>query len=268
MAVVKANYVKRGIGDRGRAKRTVRYITHRRDRDGEKITRQLFGFDGALTKEQVYRMIDEAQKGTIFYRFIISPNPSKEDRFKDLSLTDITIDTMIKLEERIGRQIQFAAAIHADHTQIRHIHVLALVKGRRLTREDFQTLRQEATENALFQRQMLDRARPYQEQEVKRIRRQARGHSFSSAPKTQGPTPSSAGHRLPNREYSEPPKLFASYSCPICPYHETLVSTNRLSLEPHRCPYCGVKLRLDRESALSQNLRRGKEGGLSLSLAP
>ena len=68
MAIVKANYVKRGKGERGRAKATIRYITHRRDRDGHTVTRELFGYDGALTKAQTYRMIDEARRGTIFYR--------------------------------------------------------------------------------------------------------------------------------------------------------------------------------------------------------
>jgi hypothetical protein len=84
MAVVKANYVKRGKGERGRAKATIRYIQHRRDRDGERVSRTLFGFDGELTREQAYRMIDEAQKGTIFYRFVLSPDPKREDRYKTL----------------------------------------------------------------------------------------------------------------------------------------------------------------------------------------
>lgn len=75
MAVVKANYVKRGRGDRGRAKSTIRYITHRRTRDNRKVTRALFGFDGQLSKEQAYQMIDEAPKGTTFYRFVISRTP-------------------------------------------------------------------------------------------------------------------------------------------------------------------------------------------------
>ena len=44
MAVVKANYVKRGKGEKGRAKATIRYITHRRDRDGHTVTRALFGY--------------------------------------------------------------------------------------------------------------------------------------------------------------------------------------------------------------------------------
>jgi hypothetical protein len=71
MAIVKANYVKRGKGEKERTKATIRYITHRRDRDGHTVTRELFGYDGALTKEQTYRMIDEARRGTIFYRIVL-----------------------------------------------------------------------------------------------------------------------------------------------------------------------------------------------------
>ncbi len=159
MAVVKANYVKRGEGDRGRAKATIRYIQHRRDREGERVTRTLFGYDGALTKEQAYRMIDDAQKGTFFYRIVVSPAPKQEDRYKDLDLTDITLHTMLALEERFGKQIQFVAAMHDDHSPHRHVHTLVLVHGVRLTREDFQALRHEATERALFQRRLRDRTR-------------------------------------------------------------------------------------------------------------
>jgi hypothetical protein len=49
MAIVKSNYVKRGKGEKGRAKATIRYIQHRRDRDGERVNRTLFGYDGTLT---------------------------------------------------------------------------------------------------------------------------------------------------------------------------------------------------------------------------
>src|SRR5947199_7612216 len=157
MAVVKANYVKRGKGERGRAKATIRYIQHRRDRDGQKVTRTLFGYDGTLTREQAYKMIDDAQKGTIFYRFVLSPDPAREDRYKDLDLSEITIHTMLALEERLGKQVQFVATLHDDHSPHRHVHTLALVQGARLTREDFQALRHEATEQALSQRRLRDR---------------------------------------------------------------------------------------------------------------
>jgi hypothetical protein len=132
MAVIKANYVKRGKGDRGRAKATIRYITHRRDRDDHTVTRTLFGYDGELSKAQAYHMIDEAGRGTIFYRIVISPAPKREDRFRDLNLTDLTIHTILALEERIGKQIQFVATIHDDHSPHRHVHTLVLVQGARL----------------------------------------------------------------------------------------------------------------------------------------
>src|SRR6266700_2217743 len=83
MAIVKNNYVKRGAGERTRAKATIRYIEHRRGKDGEKITRPLFGSDGVMGRYEAYRMIDEAEKGSIFFRFIMSPDPNREDTAKD-----------------------------------------------------------------------------------------------------------------------------------------------------------------------------------------
>src|SRR5438067_4146589 len=159
MAIVKSNYVKRGKGEKGRAKATIRYIQHRRDKEGKRVTRTLFGYDGALSREQAYNVIDEApQKGTLFYRIVISTAPAREDHYKDLDSSDITIHTMLALEERLGKQIQFVAALHDDHSPHRHVHTLVLVQ-RKLTREDFLALRQEATERALFQRRLRDRTR-------------------------------------------------------------------------------------------------------------
>src|SRR3954451_16584654 len=119
MAIVKANYVKRGRTAAARVKATVRYITHRPGREGEKSSRALFGWDGELSKEQVYRMIDSAPRGTIFYRIVVSPDPRAEDRYRDLTLPELTADTLLALEERLGRPVQFAAAVHADHSPAR-----------------------------------------------------------------------------------------------------------------------------------------------------
>jgi hypothetical protein len=69
---------------------------HRRDREGHKVTRDLFGFDGFVSKETAYRMIDEApKKGRYYYRVILSPDPRREDRYKDLDLRHLTIATML-----------------------------------------------------------------------------------------------------------------------------------------------------------------------------
>src|SRR5687767_8061527 len=242
MAIVKANYVKRGKGERGRAKATIRYITHRRDRDGHTVTRELFGYDGALTKEQTYRMIDEARRGTIFYRIVLSPAPKQEDRYKDLNLRDLTLDTMVKLEERLGKPVQFVATLHDDHAPHRHVHTLVLVQGKRLTREDFQALRLEATERALSQRRLLDRIRG---RRLQRTRSRTNRH----------PTRQAGRSRL---QRGAPP--CQSYTCFLCGYHQALPA----SPQGYRCPACGLKMRRDRSDRFS--LPRRKERGWGLEL--
>jgi hypothetical protein len=159
MAIVKATYTKNSAG----AKASIRYIEHRPGKDGEKITRTLFGWDGAMGRHQAYRMIDAAEKGSIFFRFVISPDPKQEDTGKDLYLREITEKTMLNLEERLQKQVHFVAAEHNDHAPHRHVHILAVVQGR-LNLQDFQSLRQTATEQALFQRHERDLQQSHKEQ--------------------------------------------------------------------------------------------------------
>jgi hypothetical protein len=121
-----------------------------------------------MERLQAYEMIDEAGKGTVFFRIIINPDPATEDTHKDLSLPEITGKTMQTLQERVGSDVPYIAATHADHTPLHHVHILALVKGR-LGKEDFQALRQTATHAALQQRKERDLA---QEQQQKGAERQ------------------------------------------------------------------------------------------------
>ncbi len=80
MAVVYSTFTKSG----GLAKANIRYIQHRAGKDGQKITRTLFGFDGVIERKEAYEMIDEALKGTHFYRISLNPDPEREDRGNDL----------------------------------------------------------------------------------------------------------------------------------------------------------------------------------------
>ncbi len=162
MAIVKATYTKSGAG----AKASIRYIEHRPGKDGAKTTRSLFGTDGLLGRWQAYSMVDGAEKGSVFFRFVISPDPKQEDSGKDLFLREITEKTMQSLEDRLHKQISWVAAEHNDHAPHRHVHVVAVVLGR-LQVQDFQALRQTATEAALFQRKERDQAREQKQRERK-----------------------------------------------------------------------------------------------------
>ncbi len=140
-------------------------------KENERHTRSLFGSDGLMGRRDAYRMIEEAEQGSVFFRIIISPDPNGEDKGKDLRLWEITEHTMQKLEERIHKQVSWAASEHNDHTPNRHVHVLAVVAGR-LNSQDFQSLRQAATQACLAQRQELDLAQTQREQEREEVERE------------------------------------------------------------------------------------------------
>jgi hypothetical protein len=156
MAIVKASYTK----SRGGAKASIRYIAHRPGKEGAEITRNLFGIDGLMGREQAYRLIDEAEEGSLFYRFILSPDPKLEDTRRDLHLREVTEKTMQKLRERLKQEVHWVAAEHDDHAPNRHVHVVAVVK-RRLYPQHFEAMRLRATEAALFQRKERDLAREH-----------------------------------------------------------------------------------------------------------
>ena len=141
---------------KGSAKANIKYIQHRPGKDGTKITRTLFGWDGAMGRYEAYHMIDEAEAGSSYFRIKISPDPNTEDTKRDLSLREVTETIMQTFEERIRRAVQWVAAEHDDHTPKRHVHVLAMARGR-LNREDLQAIIQKATQACLEQRRELDR---------------------------------------------------------------------------------------------------------------
>lgn len=148
--VIKLNFVKHF--QKQKIKATIRYNSHRRGRDGEKMSRQNFGWDRELENDEIYQMIDAAPKGTNFFRFKINPDPKTENPAKNLDLRDLTIKFMLKLEELKGRKIQFIAAVHNqfDHTDRPHIHAVVLLKGK-ITRKNLQDLRQAGRALALKQ---------------------------------------------------------------------------------------------------------------------
>lgn len=153
MTIVKATYTKK----KAAAKACIRYIAHRRGKDGAKISRILFNSDGALGRWQAYEIIEQAKKGSIFFRFVISPDPEREDSEKDLFLREVTALTMDELQERLKKPVLWVAAEHNDHAPHRHIHVVAVVPGR-LQVQDFQLMRQTATSACLDQRRERDLA--------------------------------------------------------------------------------------------------------------
>ena len=65
MAIMKAKFCRSDAGTRAGAKAHIRYIEHRPGKEGAKINRTLFNSDGVLGRWQAYRLIDEAEKGSV-----------------------------------------------------------------------------------------------------------------------------------------------------------------------------------------------------------
>src|SRR5215211_6069357 len=155
MAIMKTNYVFKDKNERKVAKQFIRYIEHRPGKDNERTSRTLFGEEGAMGRWEAFRYVDEAPKGRYFYRIVINPDPQKEDTHRDLPLRELISATMQTLQEMRDTPITWVAAIHDDHTDKRHIHALAVVKGR-LKTEEIEALRDAATAEAVLQREARD----------------------------------------------------------------------------------------------------------------
>src|SRR5688572_5278839 len=155
MAIVKARYVR----SKPRIKAHLRYITHRKAFEGERITRPLFGRDGALSKQQIYDMTDNARRGAVFHKFVINLHPVKEDTRKDLNLWELTRNTLEQIKTPFGDSVPFVATIHDDHTALRHVHGFFIVDGR-LSKEEFVKIKgrwKVASAEVRRQRNRLDR---------------------------------------------------------------------------------------------------------------
>ena len=112
-------------------------------------------------------MIDDAQKDSIFFRFVVSPNVTEEDTRRDLDLRALTEETMSTLSAKFKpkqKVVQWVAAVHDDHTDKRHVHILAVVPGR-VNEYDLTRMITKATTASAEQRKALDRHVAQQQQQ-------------------------------------------------------------------------------------------------------
>lgn len=104
------------------------------------MTRDIFTNIGETDKSKFFEQVKNAGRGTSFFKFMISPDPKGEDSLKDLDLRHITRRMIRRMEKAVGRSLFFVAAVHnADHTSIRHVHGIFLVRGR-LSKRHFNAL--------------------------------------------------------------------------------------------------------------------------------
>jgi hypothetical protein len=255
MAVVRANYVKRGKPGRATAKANIRYIQERPGRDKEKLTRTLFGAADSMGRYEAYQFINDAPKGTYFYRLKLSPDPATEDTKRDLHMQKLTRQMMHNLEKRLKTAIPWAGALHDDHTDKRHVHILAAIP-RRLQKYELEALIKEATANCREQRRNLDFGKE------RALWRNAARHARTTY---QTMKMGKRLHLKTDRQAQKSPlihgegrtaKVHTTCTCPRCHFPQ---SHDRHGM--HNCVSCGWALHKKPELALQ---RKGREWERSL----
>jgi hypothetical protein len=268
MAITKVSYTRSKPG----AKASLDYYTHRPNREGELQTRELFGRDGPLSKRHGYLLIDRAGGDTVFLRIALSPDPNLEDGAKDLNLRELTEQTIARLQKRLKQKlIQYIAIEHADQTEIRHTHIIALVRAKHLTHgklslKDLDELYKGATADALQMRQEIDQdrgltrqAEPTQVAQVvsahePQLKREAPGNG----PGTQRYKPVIRRSDRRERSSGSGGQPRQAPTCPNCGPYSTMEGYGRF----FECPNCGMAA--SRSYGLGFAYEQGK--GLELTL--
>jgi hypothetical protein len=249
MAVVVGNYCKKGAGERQLAKANIYYIQTRPGVNKERLSRTLFGASFSMGRREAYQLITEAPTGTFFYRLKLSPDPAREDTKRDLNMQTLTRYMMNRLEKRLNTALPWTAALHDDHTNIRHVHILAAIP-RRLQQYELEFLIREATQLSLSQRRFLDRGEsrlPWQQP--------------SSWPRLKTGTYTAHRSRIPaSVPHGGGParSMHTTCTCPRC----HMPQTHERQRGIHQCMSCGLMLHKKRAVSLQARKGRGLERAL------
>ena len=147
-SVVKANYVRVAGGGMRRIRASVRYLSRRPDREGERGERTGFDKEGSgLERPAIQERLDRAERegATHLYRFILSPD-AEADTPHDLRR--YTRETMQALEVAHRGRLAWVAVEHAKeggHSDRAHVHVVAATH-RKLDRDELSLLREAGTQ--------------------------------------------------------------------------------------------------------------------------
>jgi hypothetical protein len=254
MAVVRGNYCQKGGSERKIAKANIYYIQTRPGKNKERLTRTLFGASGTMGRREGYQCITDAPAGTYFYRLKLSPDPKREDVKRDLNMHKLTRTMMRTLAKRLNTDIPWVAALHDDHTDIRHVHILAAIP-KRLQTYELEFLIREATALSLGQRRFLDRGvsrLPWQEHAPSRPLKVGK----YTAHRYQGNHQSVQTLRT---GVSHPQRICA---CPRC----HMPHAHNGQRGSHQCIACGFMLHKKKELTLTRQRQQGKGRELERSL--
>ena len=192
-------------------------------------------------------LTDAAKKGRYFYRFKLSPDPLREDTKRDLNMQKLTRQMMLRLEKRVKTPIPWAGALHDDHTDIRHVHILAAIP-RRLKKYELEALIREAS--TICREQRRERERGSERTSWRPLSRTARSAQSVTMGKrlvqSSERRAQESSYLLAGRGVVKPPP---TCTCPRCHFPQSHARHG------HSCVSCGKILHKKRELALQRKGR-------------
>jgi hypothetical protein len=154
--IIKTNYLSRQHGGQRQVLNSLYYYAHRRDRDGELVSRTGFSRDRDDLTAGAMKDVIEGSDGAYYYRMVLSPGTAHDS---DLNLKDWTRDLVLELEGKHGK-FPYVAVEHRDQTDYAHVHVV-MVLDRKLDRAELDQLRDTGTKIYDLRREWYE---PSQEQ--------------------------------------------------------------------------------------------------------
>jgi hypothetical protein len=138
--IIKLNYQTEQQGGQKSALGSISYYAHRRDMDGQQVSRMGFSRDRDDLTTQEMRDVIEKGGGDYYYRMVLSPGTEKDT---SLDLKDWTRDLMLELEGKHG-EFPYVAIEHRDQTDHAHVHIV-MVLDQKLTRAELNQMREAGT---------------------------------------------------------------------------------------------------------------------------
>jgi hypothetical protein len=135
-SVVRVNYRTAASGGLTAVLGSISYYTHRRDRDGQLVSRDGFSRDETGLDTVAMRDAIRQAEGDYYYRIVLSPGVERET---EVDLQTWTRDSLLALEKEHG-EFPYVAIEHRDQTDFAHVHVV-LVLSQKLDKSDLQNLR-------------------------------------------------------------------------------------------------------------------------------
>jgi hypothetical protein len=138
--IVKLNYQTAERGGQKSALGSINYYAHRRDVDGQFVSRMGFSREQDELDTQAMRDLIQQRDGAYYYRVVLSPGTQHDT---EVDLKDWTRDVLLELEGKHG-EFPYVAIEHRDQTDYAHVHVV-MVLDQKLNRAELDGLRDAGT---------------------------------------------------------------------------------------------------------------------------